>query len=46
MKTYIFEDLEDLKAIEDRKSEKGIKFEKYFKKRFKNKNAFNVGKQN
>ena len=33
------EDIEDLRAIEDRKNEKGIDFEKYLKKRFKNKNA-------
>lgn len=32
------EDLEDLRAIEDRKNEKGVDFKKYFKKRFKNKN--------
>lgn len=29
------EDLEDLKAIEERKGEPGIAFEKYFRKRFK-----------
>lgn len=31
------EDLEDLKAIEERKGEPGVAFEKYFKKRFKKK---------
>lgn len=29
------EDLEDLRAIEERKNEPGVAFEKYFKKRFK-----------
>lgn len=33
------EDLEDLKAIEERKNEPGIPFDEYFKKRFEKKLA-------